>query len=142
MPARGAILIPLWLIGWVLMQIVEPLIEYLIIPFIKWLASWSIVFALVLAVVAIAAMILFPGLPLSKILNKKTIKLALIIIAVFAIGDKIADLTIEDYHRFKQYVKLAAFMSATGVVLWKIYRINRKLKIKIFTEKYQFAQEF
>lgn len=142
LPIRAIVFVPFWFMGAAIMLIVNPLIDYIIIPNINLICNWLIVFALVLAITILATIFIFPNLPLAKFLNKKVLLLILFLVLGCAIADKIASIYYQDYRNIKLVIKLGAILLISIIALIQIYYLNRKLKINIFTDHYHFKGEF
>ena len=84
-PIRAIVLFPLWYLGWLLMAVIEPLYSTLVAPYLSTLSYWLILLGLMLLIIIVASIFIFPALPLSKSINKKTISLSIFLILVFSL---------------------------------------------------------
>lgn len=105
---RACIGVPLWAIGNLLISILTPLWTIAGAPLLQFVVSWLITATVALAVITIAAKILFPELPLKKLINRKSILYSLIGTLVFMILDKVLGLCWKGYKSFKYTLRFVA----------------------------------
>ncbi|MGN1398624.1 MAG: hypothetical protein ACI4WG_01290 [Erysipelotrichaceae bacterium] len=137
-PVRAIVLFPLWYLGWLLMAVIEPLYSALIAPHISTIAYWLILLGLMLLVIMVASIFIFPALPLSKSINKKTISLSAFLILVLAIFDKLLSFYNPNYLRYSQIVKFSSICLFMVAILIYIYLKNKKVRVVMSNNKYQF----
>lgn len=136
---RMVFLLPLWSLGWLLMLVFRPIWENLLVGFATEIGYWLILGAILLVIVLVSTLIAFPGLPLSKTFNKKTISLILVLLIVLAISDKLLTLFYPAYSNFKRSVKVISCIFIVIISLVFIHFKTRKLKFKVTNDKYTFS---
>lgn len=136
---RMVFLLPLWSLGWLLMLVFRPIWENLLVGFASEIGYWLILGAILLVIVLVSTLIAFPGLPLSKTFNKKTISLILVLLIVLAISDKLLSLFYPAYSNFKRLVKVISCIFIVIISLVFIHFKTRKLKFKVTNDKYTFS---
>ena len=136
---RMVFLLPLWSLGWLLMLVFRPIWENLLVGFTSEIGYWLILGATLLVIVLVSTLIAFPGLPLSKTFNKKTISLILVLLIVLAISDKLLTLFYPAYSNFKRSVKVISCIFIVIISLVFIHFKTRKLKFKVTNDKYTFS---
>ncbi|HPX32511.1 MAG TPA: hypothetical protein PLT36_03305 [Erysipelotrichaceae bacterium] len=136
---RMVFLLPLWSLGWLLMLVFRPIWENLLVGFASEIGYWLILGAILLVIVLVSTLIAFPGLPLSKTFNKKTISLILVLLIVLAISDKLLTLFYPAYSNFKRLVKVISCIFIVIISLVFIHFKTRKLKFKVTNDKYTFS---
>lgn len=137
-PIRAIVLFPLWYLGWLLMAVIEPLYSTLVAPYLSTLSYWLILLGLMLLIIIVASIFIFPALPLSKSINKKTISLSIFLIVTLAIFDKLLSLYNADYLKYSQIVKFSSICVFMVAILVYIYFKNRKVKVIMSNNQYQF----
>ncbi len=135
---RVLILVPLYIIGYGLSALISPLWEGLASTVGKIIIHWVIVFLLVAALFVATAKILFPDVPLKKILNKKTLPILVVSVIVLAIFDEVMDFLNEDYQKISGVVEFLGSLAAVVIPVVYIYKKTRFQKVKVFTDQYQF----
>ncbi|MGI6608379.1 MAG: hypothetical protein ACOX1F_05300 [Erysipelotrichaceae bacterium] len=138
-PIRIALLLPLWSVGWFLMFLFRFIWDNLLVGVAAEISYWLVLFLIVLAIVLISTLIVFPGLPLSKTFNRKTVSLILALLVALAVGDKLISINYPAYNDFKQYVKSVSCIIIVIISLVYIYFKTRKLKFRITDDKYTFS---
>ena len=137
-PIRAIVLFPLWYLGWLLMAVIEPLYSTLVAPNLSTLSYWLILLGLMLLIIIVASIFIFPALPLSKSINKKTISLSIFLIVTLAIFDKLLSLYNADYLKYSQIVKFSSICVFMVAILVYIYFKNRKVRVIMSNNQYQF----
>lgn len=137
-PIRAIIIFPLWYIGWLLLTIMEPLYDLLIAPYLSTILYWLCFFLIVVLSVIVASIFIFPALPISKTINKKTITIALVLTVVVAIVDKLLTIYYPVYDKYCQIFKFSCSCIMILALLVYSFIKNRKVKIIMKTDKYQF----
>ncbi|HQB32730.1 MAG TPA: hypothetical protein PLI19_05300 [Erysipelotrichaceae bacterium] len=139
LPVRIIVLLPLWSLGWLLMLVLRPIWENLLTGVFSEISYWAILAIIILLIVLVSSLIAFPGLPLAKLFNKKTISLVLVLITALAIGDKLLSLNYPAYKDIKQLVKIISCISIVITSLMYIHFKTRKLRFTVTNDKYTFS---
>lgn len=139
LPIRIIFLLPLWSLGWLLMLLLRPIWENLLSGVLSQTSYWIILAAIIFIIIVISALIYFPGLPLAKLFNKKTISLILILIIGLFITDKILSLSYPAYRDFKHLIKATGSIAIVIISLAYIHFKTRKLKFTVTNDKYTFS---
>ncbi len=139
LPIRIVFLLPLWSLGWISMLVFRPVWENLLSGVFSEIGYWLIQAAILLIIILVSAKIYFPGLPLSKIFNKKTISLIFTLIIALFIVDKILSLNYPAYNDFKHLVKAVSCIAIVIISLIFIHFKTRKLKFTVSNDKYTFS---
>ena len=79
---RILLLLPLWCIGTALLAVLTPLFQTVLPPLLNILLKWLIIAAVLLGLVTAAMKLVFPDLPLKKILSKRNVVLVVVCSAV------------------------------------------------------------
>ena len=118
--------------------VIEPLYSTLVAPYLSTLSYWLILLGLMLLIIIVASIFIFPALPLSKSINKKTISLSIFLIVTLAIFDKLLSLYNADYLKYSQIVKFSSICVFMVAILVYIYFKNRKVRVIMSNNQYQF----
>ena len=102
---RLYIFVPLWFLGTGIIYVVEMFLK-IITPFAHILTNFVIHLLLMSLVVIICIKLLFPDLPLKKILNKKTLLLIIIGSIALSICDLIMPFIFDKYRLYRNISKL------------------------------------
>ena len=70
---RTIIGVPLWILGNLLIKLIDKLAKLTLMPFLKFLLMWFLLFLVILLIIVLCIKILFPEIPFRKIINKKLI---------------------------------------------------------------------
>lgn len=70
---RAIIGVPLWILGNLLIKLIDKLAKLTLMPFLKFLLMWFLLFLVILLIIVLCIKILFPEIPFRKIINKKLI---------------------------------------------------------------------
>ena len=108
---RILFLLPLWCIGTVLLSVLTPLFQTVLPPLLNVVLRWAAVAAVLLALVAIAVKLLFPDVPLKKILSKRNIVLVVIYSALVGITGWLLD----DFYPDKRLLVPAVYAGAAAL---------------------------
>ena len=65
--------VPLWILGNLLLKLIDKLAKLTLLPFLKYLLIWFLLFLIILIIIALCIKLLFPEIPFRKIINKKLI---------------------------------------------------------------------
>ena len=114
---RACIGVPLWAIGNAVIAVLSPLWTIAGAPLLQFVISWLVTAAVALAVITIAAKILFPNLPLKKLVNKKTILYSLIGTLILAILDKVLGRFWKGYRSFKYVMRFAGGLAIITIAM-------------------------
>ena len=136
---RIVFLLPLWSLGWLLMSVLRPLWENVLVGYASEISYWLILGAIVFVIILISTLIAFPGLPLSKTFNKKTISLIVILLIALAVGDKLLSVFYPKYKDFKRLAKAVGCIVIVIVSLIFIHFKTRKLKFIVKNDNYTFS---
>ncbi len=114
---RILLLLPLWCIGTALLAVLTPLFQTVLPPLLNILLKWLIIAAVLLGLVTAAMKLVFPDLPLKKILSKRNVVLVVVCSAVVGM----AGWVLEDLYPETKLLVPAVYAGAaalfTGVVL-------------------------
>ncbi len=139
LPIKIVFLLPLWSLGWILMLIIRPILNNLLPSIFSELSHWLILAIIIVVVILISAKMLFPSLPLSKLVNKKSISLILFLLIILAISDKLLSMYFPTYNNFKNIVNIIGYFSILIRTLIYIYLKTKKLKFTVTNDKYTFS---
>lgn len=108
---RVFVLVPLWIIGWIIWTVAGGLWTMLLGPIAGKAVSWLFLLAALLGAFALGMKTIFPNMPLKKIINKKS--LLGLLLGGLALGA--ADLTVPLF--WDGYEKLSHVLKASGMAL-------------------------
>ena len=105
-------------------------------PFVLFLLKWLLFALLILIIVCIIFKLLFPDLPLSTILNKKTIINILVCALIYALGDKVLSLTWDKYAEYDWLITYIYGLSIVTILTVPIVKakIKENSKPKVIIE--------
>ena len=121
---RLLIITPLWAVGTALMTAVSFLWNVIFSsPLGTFIASFAIGFGVLVALFAVTAKMLLPGVPLKKMLNKKTV-LALGVTALLLAGvDAIAPMYWHEYPAISAVIKLGVGASVIALIITRFKKL-------------------
>ena len=96
-PIRAILCLPLWAIGWLIINALTGLWSHVLTPVFSTIGDWILTALFILLAVLVGAKAVFPDLPIKKILNRKTILGTIIGVALLAIIDKVLPLFFSNY---------------------------------------------
>ena len=102
---RGAVVVPLYAIGAVITHILGLFFGGVMAPVLASILKWVVLTAAILGVVAVVLKLIFPNLPLKKLLRPKNILYVFIGVAVIQILDKTLPLAFPNYESFANALK-------------------------------------
>ena len=114
---RILLLLPLWCIGTALLAVLTPLFQAVLPPLLSIVLKWLIIAAVLLGLVTVALKLLFPDLPLKKILSKRNIVLVVIYSAVVGMAGWVLEDLYPDTKLLVPAVYAGAAALFIGVVL-------------------------
>lgn len=126
---KACICIPLWAIGYAIVQLVSLLFPVTLAPLLRHVLSWLILAVILLAVFAVTMKCLFPHLPLKKILSKRNILIVLAASIVLKILDVVLPLFWTGYTRVKYPVMLVCGIALLLLILYRIRKRQAAHKI-------------
>lgn len=65
--------VPLWILGNLLLKLIDKLAKLTLLPFLKFLLIWFLLFLIILIIIVLCIKLLFPEIPFRKIINKRLI---------------------------------------------------------------------
>ena len=140
---RMLILVPLWLVGYGLMFVINPVIT-LLSGIANDLICFAILLGVVLLIILVAGKFIFPDLPLKERFNKRTIFWSAVSIALIILIDKIAGHYSEEYYHYSYMARYIASMTLTigwAIILAiKIGRKPRRTVVTASTDKYSVTE--
>ena len=114
---RTCIGIPLWALGNLILSVLTPLWTLAGQPLLQFVLSWLVTAAVVMCVITLAAKILFPEMPLKKLINKKSIVYSLVGTLVYLIVDKVLAITWKGYRSFKFTLRFVFGLAIVTIAL-------------------------
>ena len=114
---RILLLLPLWCIGTVLLAVLTPLFQAVLPPLLNIVLKWLIIAAVLLGLVTAALKLLFPDLPLKKILSKRNIVLVVIYSAVVGMAGWVLEDLYPDTKLLVPAIYAGAVALFIGIVL-------------------------
>ena len=130
---RLLIITPLWLIGTAIMTTVSFLWNVIFTsPLGAFIASFAVGFAILVGLFALTAKVLFPDVPLRKLLNRRNLLALGITALLLAFIDWLAPVYWHQYPVVSAAVKLIVGGFVIGTVCWrikKLLRIDRYLNL-------------
>jgi uncharacterized BrkB/YihY/UPF0761 family membrane protein len=130
------VFIPLWYLGTSILLLIEILTKAVLTPIGNWLLFFLIQTLLIITVIITSMKILYPVMPLKKIVNKRTMIGALIASILITICDIIIPLYWAKYSLYKKLTKVTLGLVAIAFIMkphlvdkWK----NRKNNFQIIT---------
>ena len=114
---RLLIITPLWALGTALLTLISFLWNTIFAsPIGAFIASLAMGFAVLLGLFTVTAKMLFPDVPLKKILSKRNIIILAVTALVLAVTDAAAPLVWHKYPAISALIKLAAGAGVVGVL--------------------------
>ena len=123
---RTIVLLPMWFIGHFLLGLLDKLVKLVASPVIAFLLSTLFTFLILLLIIVLFIKLLFPDMPLKKILNKKLIIGVLISSLLINVIDRILLAKIESYINTRKIITF--FLGLLVLILILLNVIKRKLK--------------
>ncbi len=128
---RLLIITPLWAIGTAMMTVVSFLWNIIFSsPLGAFIASFAVGFAVLFGLFAVTAKMLFPDVPLRKILSKRNVLVLGIAALLLAVIDWLAPMYWHQYPAVAAAVKLGTGAFVIGVIC---YRVNKLLHREKYT---------
>ena len=121
-----------------MMLVIRPLWTNILSGFAADMSHWLILLLVVLAAIIISSIIMFPGLPLKKLCNKKTVLLTTGLITSLLLIDKYLRSTSQKYNNISATIKLiGSLLTVISVLIYNYFK-NRKVKIIANNNQYEF----
>ena len=114
---RGGVVLPLYGIGAAVTHLLGVFFSGVMAPALASILKWVLLAAAVCAAVAFALKLIFPDMPLKKILNPRTFLFVLIGIAAIQILDKVLPLVFNDYESWANALKYTLGLCVSIIVL-------------------------
>lgn len=125
---RGVVFLPLWVIGWLLINGVTALWGAVLSPVMSTVLGWVCIAGVILLCLAGVIKTAFPNIPLKKILSKKTIIGVLAGVVLCAAADLILPMVWGGYERLQSIARFAGASAVLGGVSIPFFIKNRKRK--------------
>ena len=126
---RLLIITPIWALGTALMTVVSFLWSVIFSsPLGAFIASFAVGFAVLAGLFAVTAKMLFPNMPLKKLLSRRNVIVLGIAAALLAVIDWLAPVYWHQYPIVSAVVKLAISVLVIGIMCKKIDRFLHKDK--------------
>ena len=136
---RLAVILPLWCLGWAILTVSSALWTAILSPVLGKALGWLCLLAALVGAFILAAKMIFPDLPLKKILNKRSL-LGLIFGSVgLGIADIVVPLFWTDYTRIENIVRAVGVLLVFGTVTMVF--IRRELKRRRALAETETAEE-
>ena len=126
---RTIFFVPLWALGSLLISLIDTLFKTIFVPIAHIIGGFIIETLIMLAVIVLCIKILFPDIPLRKILSKKLIILVVVSSLIIKICDVILPNYIESYDTYRFIFKSVMGLIFTGIIL--LPYIKKKLKNRV-----------
>lgn len=123
---RVTIMVPLWALGYGLMFLGSFLFDLIVTPIGSFLASALLGIAALIGLFAVTAKLLFPDMPLSKILSKRNLLILIGAGVALSIADVVAPRFYSGYPAVAAAVKLAAALLVTNLLLARLKKVKEK----------------
>ncbi len=123
---RSVVFVPLWAIGSAILWAGDLFFSTLIAPFVHVIASFLLQTLVVFGIVALCVKILFPDLPLKKIVSKKMLLSVLAGSAFVCFCDLIVPRFWEGYGSFRNVTRVGLILLVIAIILSPF--IRKKLK--------------
>ncbi len=133
---RSILCIPLWFLGNGVILLLELLYRGILTPLRNIIAGFIIQNLILLGVIAVSIKILFPGLPWSKILNRKIVIIAFIGSLIMSILDFIMPKIWEGYRLYRMLSKLVIGLIVVVIVMRPFVK-RRLRKIRTYEIEYE-----
>ena len=130
--ARLLIITPLWALGTALMTVVSFLWNIIFAsPLGAFIASFAVGYAVLFGLFAVTAKMLFPNVPLKKLINKRNV----LVLGITALALSAIDAAAPHYwHQYPAYAAAVKFALAASVMGIMYYKIKTKLSFPKISE--------
>lgn len=128
---RAGVGVPLWCVGWLVLTGLSAVWSVLLSPLLGTVAGWVATALVLLAVFVLTVKAAFPGLPLKKIVNKRTFLGLLLGTAAIALADAVLPLFLDNYGRIAALVRALASAGLLGTVTAVFLRREKKRAAKL-----------
>ena len=126
---RLCVVLPLWAIGHVVNMAIGAL-AVAASPLVNILISFGVLFLIIVSAFTVAAKIMFPDLPLRKIINRHTIKGTFVATCIIFAGDLILSFAWPDYTTYKGLVMGGSLLAVLGLLAAKFARHEKKRRAR------------
>ena len=130
---RAILILPQWIVGNVVVWAGNMLFAGLS-PVLNWALGFVVMALVIMAIFTITAKILFPDLPLRKILNRHTFKWVLIVSLAASAADLLLGVFWTGYTRYKTLVIAVLTLVAAGSLVFWFSRRERRRRAKAAEE--------
>ena len=126
---RLCVILPLWAVGHVVNMAIGAL-AVAASPLVNMLISFGVLFLIIGIAFIVAAKIMFPDLPLRKIINRHTIKGTFVATCIVFAGDLILTFAWPDYTTYKGLVMGGSLLAVLGLLAAKFARHEKKRRAR------------
>lgn len=123
---RALVGVPLWCVGWILLTSASAMWSAVLSPVLSAASGWVLAGGLIMLTAAAAVKAVFPDLPMKKILNKRTLLVTLIGVAILAMFDTVMPFFWDRYEKIALLVKLLGSSAVLALVLFPFFRKKRR----------------
>lgn len=123
---RGVVFLPLWVIGWLLINGITALWSAVLSPVMSTVLGWICIAGVILLCLVGVVKTAFPNMPLKKILSRKTIIGVLAGVVLCAAADLLLPLVWGGYERLQSILRFAGATAVLGGVSIPFFIKNRK----------------
>lgn len=121
---RSFVCVPLWCVGWVLLQLAGLLYQAALTPLGSAILSWVLAALMTMGVVCLAGKAMFPDVPLKKLLRPRHFLLVLGGMFLLGIADVLLPYYWEEYATVGRLLRLLGSALLTGVGVLSLRRIG------------------
>ena len=123
---RAILFVPMWFIGSFILNILAAIVKFVGLPLLTFLGSVLMHFVVMFLVIAICLKILFPNIPLRKLLNKKVFIGLILGSVILSLCDLICPMFIENYTYYRLLSKIIIGLIVITILM--IPFIKKKFK--------------
>ena len=123
---RAVLFVPMWFIGSFILNILAAIVKFVGLPLLTFLGSVLMHFVIMFIVIAICLKILFPNIPLRKLLNKKVFIGLILGSVILSLCDLICPMFIENYTYYRLLSKIIIGLIVITILM--IPFIKKKFK--------------
>lgn len=135
---RTYLFVPLWFLGTFLISLTDLLTKVVLVPASHIILNFVLHILVIMAIVVICIKILFPDLPLSKILNKRTLMMIFIGSFILTLCDIFMPMIWTKYKTYRNISKLVLGLTVILIILKPF--IKKKLE-NPYTYEIQYENE-
>ena len=114
---RGAVVLPLYGIGAAVTHVLGAFFSGVMAPVLASVLKWVVFAAVIWGAIAVVLKLLFPNIPLKKLLSPKVFLYVLLGVAAVQILDKVLPLVFNDYESWANALKYTLGLCVTIIVL-------------------------